>query len=328
MIVILSFDYFEQGTDPVIEWLLYYNVPFVKIAVEDLLHKRHNYFLDVNKGRLFVNGVDITDDVEVIFYRRFYRYLQFEPKETLGDISKKIHIESNKELEEIVDFLYVMFQSKVWLPKPARVNVNKLEISFIAHRLGIKTPYSVITNNKTQLREYFNQTNKNLITKAINRLSYYTFGKYTYNTYTTKITDDIIDSLPEKFFPTLFQEAIIAKYEIRVFYLDGMFYATAAVTSSRRREVDIKRSFNNNDLHWIPYLLPDQLMDQIKKLMIELDLITGSMDLILDKSNTYHFIEVNPVGQYLAPSSYCNYYIEKIIAEWLITKNNRQRTAI
>ncbi|SEO91597.1 RimK-like ATP-grasp domain-containing protein [Mucilaginibacter gossypiicola] len=320
MIVILSFSYYEQGTDPVIDWLLYYKVPFVKICVEDLLTKSHEYNLDVNTGRLSIAGTDITDKIKVIFFRRFYRYLQFENKETLGEISRKIFYESNEELNGLTQFLYKIFEEKIWFPRPEVVNVNKLTITYIASKLGIKTPKSAIINNKNDVVKFHNSCSQGIINKPIGRLSYYTFGRYTYNTYTTKYTEEKIEKLQNSFFPSLFQEAVISQYEVRVFYIDGDFYATAAVSSNKDRNIDIKRSFNTKELRWIPYALPESVKLDITKLMKEIDLVTGSIDLLVDDENNFTFIEVNPVGQYLAPSNQSNYYIDKIIAEWLIKK--------
>lgn len=55
--------------------------------------------------------------------------------------------------------------------------------------------------------------------------------------------------------------------------------------------------------------------------MKRIDLITGSIDIIKSTNGKYYFLEVNPVGQYLAPSFLCNYNLPKIIAEWLIKKD-------
>ena len=321
MILILSFSYFEQGTDPVIDWLLYYKVPFIKIAVEDLLNKKNKCRLDVNTGRLYIDNNDVTDVIKVIFFRRFYRYLSFENKEVQGDISRKIFYESNSELKELTDFLFKIFEKKTWFPIPGMVAINKLEVTYIAHKLGLKTPDTVIVNNKDDLLEFYKKKKGQVITKPIGRISYYTFGKYTYNTYTIKLTEEIIENLPHVFFPTQLQEAVKEHFEIRIFYIDGEFYSTAAISNNYRREVDLKRSFNTKDLHWVPYMLPNQIEQELKNLMQELNLVTGSIDVILDIRGNYHFIEVNPVGQYLAPSHQSNYYIEKIIAEWLIAKN-------
>jgi glutathione synthase/RimK-type ligase-like ATP-grasp enzyme len=56
--------------------------------------------------------------------------------------------------------------------------------------------------------------------------------------------------------------------------------------------------------------------------MRSVGLNTGSMDVIRAKKGEYYFLEVNPVGQYGASSHHGNYYLEKRIAEWLISKDN------
>jgi len=38
MILILSYKDYEQGTDPISEWLLYYKYPFRKITIEDFTY--------------------------------------------------------------------------------------------------------------------------------------------------------------------------------------------------------------------------------------------------------------------------------------------------
>ena len=35
MILALSFDHYEQGTDPVIDWLIYHKADFVKVTIQD-----------------------------------------------------------------------------------------------------------------------------------------------------------------------------------------------------------------------------------------------------------------------------------------------------
>lgn len=324
MIVVLSFSYYEQSTDPVIDWLLFYNVPFVLVSVEDLVNGKGNFKIDVSSARCYLDEIDITEEIEVFFYRRFYRYLPFGKDLDLGVLSQKIHYESNLEIEEFVEYMFHMFKEKTWFPKPDVYRVNKLVINRIATEIGLKTPKSIITNNKFSFLNFYKECGNKVIYKPINRISYYTISKHTYSTYTTSVTDEIIDQLPEKFFPSLFQEKSISNYEIRVFYLDGAFYSSAILVAAKSRLVDIKQSFQSDLSTWVPYQLPKKIEEKLDKLMKRIGLVTGSIDVILDKKGTYNFIEVNPVGQYKAPSIECNYYVEKLIAEWLIKKTKNK----
>ena len=73
----------------------------------------------------------------------------------------------------------------------------------------------------------------------------------------------------------------------------------------------------------VNYTLPKEIEKKLLCLMSTVGLNTGSIDLIKDKKGRFYFIEVNPVGQYLAPSDRGNYYIEKTIAEWLIKEDRK-----
>jgi hypothetical protein len=322
MILVLTHSYFEQGTDPVIDWLLYYKAPFFRICVEDLVAQKVNYSFDIDKGSVIINGVDYSQKVTVIFFRRFYRYLYYEEGEPLGDVSRKVFYEANNELEHFVEALFDAFKDKIWFPVSEMVNVNKPKISAAAHRAGLLSPRSRVINNKTGLLEFKEECPHGCITKSICRISYYTFGKYTYSTYATSVDDDVLAMLPERFFPALFQEKVVADYEVRVFYLDGEFFATAAISTDKDRLVDIKQSFYKESLKWATYQLPKDIEAQLDKFMRWIGLVTGSIDLIKTVDGQYYFLEVNPVGQYSAPSWQGGYQIERRIAEWLIQKNN------
>ena len=54
--------------------------------------------------------------------------------------------------------------------------------------------------------------------------------------------------------------------------------------------------------------------------MNEIDLNTGSIDLLLTGKGDYYFLEVNPVGQFEWLNYYGNFFLEKKIAEELIKR--------
>lgn len=58
-------------------------------------------------------------------------------------------------------------------------------------------------------------------------------------------------------------------------------------------------------------------MGKLNKLMKLLKLNTGSIDMIVDHNNNYIFLEVNPVGQFVAYGEFCNYYLDREMAKIL-----------
>ena len=67
----------------------------------------------------------------------------------------------------------------------------------------------------------------------------------------------------------------------------------------------------------VPYNLPNHVKKGLIQLMNELELNTGSIDILVDEDNNYIFLEVNPVGQFGMTSVPCNYYLERKLAKIL-----------
>ncbi len=319
MILFLSYEGLEQGTNPIIDWLIFKRANVCKVHLGDILNPQGNVTLMPNEGKLMWNGEDVLSDVNVICYRRLYdgiynRY--FEDSES--KFKYQVIRELKGEISDVIKFLFDITSNKAWFPPPNVNNVNKLTMLMKARNFGLNVPDTIITNSRSQLVKFLKKHNEaGIITKPINRSGYYIDEDMTYSSYTTTITAKMISDLPEKFPPSLFQSRCRREYEIRAFYLDGDFYSVAGILPEESL-VDIKRSFKKATLQWMVYELPAHVKHQIDSFMKNIGLNTGSLDIIKEIDNTYTFIEVNPVGQYGAPSYQGNFRIEEKIADWLI----------
>ena len=85
---------------------------------------------------------------------------------------------------------------------------------------------------------------------------------------------------------------------------------------SKQTSIDFRRYDRNKMSRRVPYKLPQNLEDKIRILMKELDLNSGSLDIVKTKDD-YYFLEVNPVGQFGFVSGSCNYNLFKKNAEYL-----------
>ncbi len=325
MILVLSYSSYEQGTEKVIDWLLHKKADFIKVTIEDLysVDNQHRFHVNIAARKIFHNGKDITSEIRVIFYRRIFNYFELSDDEPF---SAQLKNEITDEAINLIYYLFYLLKDRMWLPASHLANVNKLIITDKAQKAGLRVPNSSIINNKRDLTDFFNRSKHGIITKPINKSSYFIDNDKTYFVHVKEITALDIEDLPDYFFPSLFQEKILRDIEIRVFYLDGEFYSLAMIYSNETQEVDIKRGFDSDSQHWTIFCLPDFIKEKVTKFMNLVGLNTGSMDIILDKYGNYYFIEVNPVGQYSHPSASGNFYLEEKIADWLIKHDIKDAT--
>jgi hypothetical protein len=317
MILVLSFDYYEQGTDPVIDWLLYHKADFVKVTIQDIIQTNTSFNIDINKGKIFVKGKDITSQIKVIWYRRFEE--EIISKLPNSKHSEQALFELKNEVEVTITFLKRILSNKKWMPYNDGIKLDKPEITFLAEQNNVRTPKSIITNNKQDVITFQENVKSDLITKPIRHSSYFIDGEFTYSIYTQKINKEKLKELPERFVLTLFQECIDAEFEIRVFYLDGQFYATAIIITEKDNSVvDVKLNYDSESINWVPYKFPEEYEKKIDAFMKSINLNTGSLDIMRTKEGDYVMLEINPVGQFSAPGHRCNYNLDEKIANWLI----------
>ena len=328
MILILSHTAYEQGTEPVLDWLLAYNAPFLKISSTDLVQPARDWVIDVNSGDILLDGCSLREQVNVVWYRRFLDPFDAPTLRQLGAHSPQVDAELRNETTHLAQFLFAALGNKVWLPDYAALqqSKNKLLVLQLALRHGLRTPRSQVLTTKAQLRTFYAENAGRLITKPIDFCGYYLEGSNAYTAYTTRVDEALLAGLPDVFYPTLFQQQIDAAYELRVFYLDGTCYATAILAEQQQTSdyyADVKLVYASPQTHIVPYQLPTAVAARIGHFMRAAQLRTGSLDLIKTRTGDYVFLEVNPVGQYLSPSYHCHYRLDQKLAQWLIAHDQR-----
>lgn len=191
----------------------------------------------------------------------------------------------------------------------------KLIVSKIANNIGIKVTDDYLFSKKDNLYKTLNKSIK-FISKTVSGDSMLLYKDFTVLNYTTLINFDVDYS--ERFYPSLVQGYIEKKYELRIFYLAGAFY-TMAIFSQKDNQTTIDfRVYNRaKPNRRVPFELPQSIEYKLDALMRKLDLNCGSIDMIVTPTNEYVFLEVNPIGQFAAVSYFCNYNLEKRIANYL-----------
>jgi ATP-GRASP peptide maturase of grasp-with-spasm system len=305
----------DQSTNTTIDWL---NRSFQRLCYLKLI---------VNLGVKFNHTgfyLFFTDDSKHLVDNTTFSYWYRRDDFVLGINSEVITEENlvrhNLEIEwdKLKDFLHTCCESKNSIGSYRKeIFQNKLATLFIAQQIGLYLPPTIVTTQKDNLIDFIRE-NGECITKAISNMfkiettdSFQTIG-------TQLVTNTMIQSLDETFFPTLLQKKITKIFELRIFYLKGKFYPMAIFSQNDDQTQLDYRNYNRvKPNRNIPYILPEDIEEKLQKLMDKLDLDTGSIDIMVTPEGEYVFLEVNPTGQFGWVSENCNYYLEEKIARCL-----------
>jgi ATP-GRASP peptide maturase of grasp-with-spasm system len=260
------------------------------------------------------------ESIDVIWYRRWMSpeegakiYVKSNDKAD-GALAHQINEFTRSENKALVSFFFNTLPSSKTFERLPVEEINKLSVLKKASELGIMIPSTYIITSKKD----FNKIQKPLITKAINNVGTISVDGHSFAGYTTEL-NDLPEKVGDKFGPSLFQNLIDKKYEIRAFLLSGKFYSMAIFSQNDpQTSIDFRRYNHQAPNRTVPFNLPVDLEEKLLKLANHFNLRTGSFDLIKTTENHYVFLEINPGGQFGMVSYPCNYHLEKILALDLI----------
>jgi hypothetical protein len=330
MILILS-EHQDPSTDFVCNWLKYYKADFVRTNNETNNYNIYGKIVFADNKLVFeleINGKTYNlDEISCIWCRRGYLHVKLPKIEDLNFTEPKIldtistHL--NNEIATLYRFFLYLISEKTHINNPNHYNSNKLIALRTAQKVGLKIPETLITQDASELKQ-FHKKHKNIITKNIQDLLIHQEENYNFGHATQNV--DLQDIITETFFYSLFQQKINRKYELRIFYLLGKFFAHASFPPANTDAADIRDTGGKNTFS--SFELPKQIKGKLHKFMTIMELESGSIDMIVDKNDDYYFLEVNPVGQFGYVSGYNNYFIEREIAKTLINFENKTQQTI
>ncbi|MDR2834798.1 MAG: grasp-with-spasm system ATP-grasp peptide maturase [Bacteroidales bacterium] len=327
MILILS-EHLDVSTDKVCDWLSYYKADFIRTNDET---NNYNIFGNINFEKDKLNfELKLNDktynlnEITCIWCRRGHlnvkfpniQDLNFQEPEIVETISKHLANETNT----LKCFFEYLINEKMHINNPNQYNSNKLIALRTAQKAGLKIPETLVTQNANDLKKIFNK-HHSVITKNIQDVLTFSNENYHFGHSTQDV--EIKDIKTKTFFYSLFQKKIERKYELRIFFLLGKFFAHATLSPQNQATTDIRGTSGRNKI--TAFNLPEKIKVKLISFMKKMNLESGSIDMIVDKNDDYYFLEVNPVGQFGYVSGYNNYYIEREIAKTLINFKNEQK---
>jgi ATP-GRASP peptide maturase of grasp-with-spasm system len=336
LILILSQSSLEPTTEQVMDWLEALGARSTRLNGDDI-EGRSDLRFQVADGevslRFASEGIELPlAEVGAVWFRRWLFERRHEaacllpPSAENHTLHYQLRRHLNLESRRLSDFIYSSFADLPWLSHPRRSSLNKLDVLKRAARAGLATPATLVTTERAAARRFCDR-HGTVITKPIGEVDAFIEGEVSHFLFTTALGAAEIDALPESFAPSLFQELVEKAYELRVFYLDGEFHAMAIFSQNDpQTRTDFRQYNRERPNRNVPYRLAPELTGSLRRLMDELQLETGSIDLLVARDGREVFLEINPVGQFGMVSHPCNYHLERKVAELLLRKADHGRS--
>ncbi|WP_066440283.1 grasp-with-spasm system ATP-grasp peptide maturase [Chryseobacterium sp. CCH4-E10] len=283
----------DYTTNKVLQWFQHYQIPFKRINIDssrDVIYELSELNFNEFSGYWYRRGKFVNPPINNLYNIEIQQYLE----------------ENNRKILEF--FEYKMMKKKN-LNSFFNSDLNKLIILEMAKEVGLLTPdFQLVKIHKPI-------DNFEYIYKTINGDG--NIFDYKNNIIFNVLTQEYIEDVDYEFSPTLFQRKIEKKYEIRAFYMNENFYSMVILSQKRQEtRIDYRAIGEQDKSRMVPYLLPVSVKQKLKKLMINIGINSGVIDLIVTPSNKYFFLEVNPIGHFGMISYCCNYGIEEKIAKF------------
>jgi len=306
----------DQSTNDVIEWLLRWGKPFLRINETDIVKIKsiqiNSTFEDIcfslnNNPKLFQ-----ISSFKAYWYRRGWLNIEANLILELDFFDREVNKYLKEEMSKISSYFYFLI-NKI----PNRIGGfheqnNKLINLSIALQSGLQIPFTKIITHKEDIPQELT-----VVSKAIsNNIDVYR-EDFSVHTLTALLNPSTIED--NHYFPSLVQGYVDKIFDLRIFYLNKRLWSMAILSQSDDTTKIDFRNYNLQKGNRVePYNIPKKIERKVIKFMQKINWASGSIDFVVDKDYNYYFLEVNPIGQFGMVSFPCGYNIEKEIAKQLI----------
>jgi len=197
----------------------------------------------------------------------------------------------------------------------SRIKINQLKI---AKEVGWVVPETIISNNKKVLIDFWREKNGQVITKAIHSGWLSKIGDKNKVIFTSVVTEKHLEKISDiNYPPLLFQEKIDKNKELRVVVI-GKKYFSCSLGKSINIDWRVDNvAIDNSEIFNLPCDVEKKSIEVVKNMGLSF----GVLDVILDKSGNFYFLEVNEQGEWLWMDEKLDLPIGDSIIDYLEGKN-------
>lgn len=226
-------------------------------------------------------------------------------------------------IDESYDFLRGLWLSLRchWIshPEAIRTAEHKVNQLTVAQTLPFIIPKTVITNDPTEVLSFFDKCANGVVIKPL-YLGFIDNPRQPKNIFTSIVKqEDLADIESVRFAPSIFQEKVIKRHDIRVTIVGEKVFAVKIGADSLPPEIPDWRFAPIDKLKYEKHTLPVELEKACLELVKRLGLDFGAIDLAIDSSGNYVFFEINPNGQWAWLETALDLPISQAMVDRLIT---------
>lgn len=287
LIVSSTYDY---STDLICYKLAKRNVHYYRLNRDEL--NKHEIILDIKNRNLYlkIDGIENVanfDSLKGVYFRAPV-FLRTQSKAFLS-------LDEQLERSQWSAFIrnLIVFHNAIWINHPVNVYraENKIFQLFMADRVGLKIPATLLTNTKPDMLK-----NKDYIVKALDTALFYDFkNNKEMFTYSNVLSGRELNKSDFIKAPVIIQNFLNQKIDCRITYIDGKMFPVKILLNQKGLYGDWRCQKEN--LVYETFSLPESIKMKLISLMKCLELKFGGIDMAIYEGN-YYFIEVNPTGEW------------------------------
>lgn len=289
----------DAHTDLVIDTLKKRKMEFVRFNTEDFPINIELTF-DSESEDLNIHCLDSgqrirTSEVKSVWYRRPE---SCKIDESVNDEAFRqfAYQESSAVIQGVYNSINALWINHPLNIKKARSKIYQLKI---AKKIGFNIPKTIITNVSKEALAFYKLCQGNVITKTLNIPTIDRGQDRFFTIFTSPVSVKDMENIKSvKYAPTLFQEYIPKKVEIRATVFGNKIFAAEIHSQQNPVTKDDWRHYNA-DINYFPHILPEKIEQFCFELVHGFGLIFGAIDMILTPQGKYVFLELNPNGQWI-----------------------------
>lgn len=190
-----------------------------------------------------------------------------------------------------------------WLPGTPRAELaasNKVEQLSRAHRYGLRTPRTLITNDPAELSRFYEECEGRVITKPVRYLHGVRDADGSARVFFARPLSrrDLQNARALRYAPMILQEYVPKESELRVTVVGDRIFAAGIDSQASRASRDDWRHYDLDRAGFGVHQLPESVERACAELVRGYWLRYGAIDLVLTPEGEYVFLELNPNGQW------------------------------